>query len=371
MHTRGASDNPRPILSGIQLLRGLSAVLVVAAHANLMMGNPKNFGVSPFPLRDAGMFGVAVFFVISGFIIGMVSLDTQWRPRLSKGDYAWRRFVRIVPFLWLSVIGYNILSSVGTGEVEWLPFLRAMTLWPIGELKPNVVWSLQHEMIFYILFALAMLGTRIRLWILALWFVAPLVYGGAIALFGHAAIPANTAVAELFRVVLLGGFSGANVQFGAGFILGLVWLRSPALSRMRLPGGLVIATILIVLATVIVEIMAFPIAGFGRMIVWSAMAMVIVAVGMLVRDEKGPLQTIGMILGNASFSIYLVHNAVLLILFKAALWMPDALPLSLLFFFFFGVATLAGVVVHYLVEAPLISLLSHGQPLFPWQRRTA
>ena len=59
-------------MPGIQLLRGCCALLVVASHANLMMGYPQYFNVVPFAIRLSGLFGVAVFFAISGFIIALV-----------------------------------------------------------------------------------------------------------------------------------------------------------------------------------------------------------------------------------------------------------------------------------------------------------
>lgn len=371
MHNGIKTDSYRPILPGIQLLRGLAALLVIAGHTNLMMGNPKNFGISPFPIRDAGVFGVAVFFVISGFIIAHVSLDRNWRPRLGVGDYAWRRFARIVPFMWLCIIGYNIVSYVGTGQMEWAPALRAMVLWPVGELKPNAVWSLQHELFFYILFAIAMLGTRRHMGILIAWFAAPIIYGGAITLLGDAAIPTSPWLAELLRVVLLGGFSGANVQFGMGFALGLLWLRWPAFPRFVLPGGLWITVALLTVATVLVELMAAPIASFGRIIGWSCLAFAVVAVGVFAREGKGLLYDIGIVLGNASFSLYLTHNAIILTLFKIAGMRLEIMPLWLWFFLFVTVTTALGLMTHYLVEAPLINWLARGRMRLPWQRSPA
>jgi exopolysaccharide production protein ExoZ len=372
MQTPAIHPAARPILPGIQLLRGMAAFLVVAAHTNLMMGNPKNFGVSPYPLRDSGTFGVAVFFVISGFIIANVSLNRDWRPRLSLKDYAWRRYIRIMPFLWVSVIAYNALSYFGTHQIEWMAALRAMVLWPVGDLKPNAVWSLQHELIFYLLFAAAMFGARRHMWILFAWFAAPVLYALFLQYMGpHPAVFAPW-FAELLRVVLLGGYSGANVQFGAGFLLGLVWLRSAALSRFVLPMGLFITLAVLLASAALIEKLAFPIAGLGRMFGWSALAFIVVLVGVTARASHGPLYRIGMVLGNASFSIYMVHNAVVLILFKLpGLLHGVTLPLPLWFFLLVTAATMAGVIVHYLVEVPLIDRLSHGHAQLPWQRRRA
>ncbi|MEJ2036633.1 MAG: acyltransferase, partial [Maritimibacter sp.] len=160
------------VLPGIQHLRGWAAAWVVIAHMNGMMGKTRYFGTSPADVETLGAFGVTVFFCISGFIIALVSLDHDLRPKISIDKYARRRFERIVPFLWVCVLGYTALHSL-FGPFEPLPMLRALFLWPIGEMRPNVVWSLRHELIFYVLFAATMLGRRKYIWPLVLWCLTP------------------------------------------------------------------------------------------------------------------------------------------------------------------------------------------------------
>lgn len=363
----------RHTLPGIQLLRGLTACLVVLAHANLIMGHKEEYGAVLLPIHLGGMFAVCVFFVISGFIIAAVSLDSRWQPRLSTSAYFTKRFIRIVPFMWLSIIGYNLLSLAATRQMEWLPFLRAMTLWPIGELKPNIIWSLQHEALFYMLFALSFLGARRRPWLLALWFVAPLAYAGLLGHTGSAGLPSAPWLRDLASLVLLGGFSGANAQFAVGFLLGLYYLRrapdasgqGPALNALAI-------TALLAIATAFVEWSSFPIGGMGRIIIWTLLAgaLVWLGIGMRFPAQRSPIFRLAMLLGDASFSIYLVHSATLMILFflaRRGASLAYAVPgLTLVAIFIAAVAT--GIAAHLLIERPLIAWLAGGRRVTVWQK---
>lgn len=348
------AKHARPTLTGIQLLRGLAASMVVVSHTNTMMSHAEFFGRSPFPIAQTGLFGVAVFFVISGFIIVYVSLKPDMQPRIALPDFAFRRFVRIVPFMWLCAVGYNVLSYAATHEVEWLAFMRAMVLFPIGELKPNVLWSLRHEAIFYALFAISLLGSRRRLWPLFAWFAAPVAYGALLAVTNGAAEPANPALAEMLRVVLLGSDVGANLQFAAGFAIGLLLIRKVPAFREQSWAGLPLTIAAAVLSAAVVEWLALPV-GLARFAVWTVLALPVIWLALISPARDSALSRVAIVLGDASFSIYLVHNAVILMLFKLAVPLTAYLSLPALYAGVVACAIGAGIVVHYLVEAPLIA----------------
>lgn len=355
------------ILLGIQLLRGLAAAMVVVCHGVMLMALPEFFGSMPFPIIDLGSFGVCVFFVVSGFIIAYVTLDARYQPKLDLRDFAWRRFIRIIPFMWVCVIGYNVLSYVGTQRVEWLPMIRALVLFPVGELKPNVLWSLVHELIFYTLFAVALLGRHRRMWLLWLWFAAPLLVAGFVDWNGNWPGVESPLLAELTRVFLLGNLNGANLQFGAGFALALLHLRRLPITARRDGVSLGLVTGVAIAIGVAVEIVEIP-TGILRSALWTIPAVAIVWLGLISAQADGFMARFAKVLGDASFSIYLVHNPAFLVIFAGAKLLPWALPLQLLYFGFVIFALLAGIVVHYLVEAPLIARLAHGQPIAPWLR---
>jgi peptidoglycan/LPS O-acetylase OafA/YrhL len=85
-------------------LRAIAAVSVVLTHAAFAGGANTGSAFGMFFARmDAG---VAVFFVISGFLLyrPFVSAHLWERPAPAAGPYFWRRFLRIYPAYWLVVI---------------------------------------------------------------------------------------------------------------------------------------------------------------------------------------------------------------------------------------------------------------------------
>jgi exopolysaccharide production protein ExoZ len=355
------------VLPGVQLLRGASALLVVAGHANLIIAHSEYLGHSPSRVffHQAALFGVSIFFIISGFIIARVSLAADLSPRLTRTDFARRRFIRIVPFLWVCVIGYNLLSFASTHVVEWLPMLRALVLWPVGELKPNVVWSLRHELLFYTLFALLMMGGRRSVLLLVAWFLAPILCWPIVIASGGKLLAATDPWSELFQVVLLGAWGGANLQFGVGFLFGCLSVTGHRLMSVRVR-GLWPALLATVAAAAAADLLALPI-GIERSVIWTLIASVPAWLGIVAVAQRGWLHRLGMWLGDSSFALYLVHNPVLLILFAIGrkthllahpLFLPGAV----------AAAAVAGYVAHRLVERPLIAALAHGRPVAPWLR---
>jgi peptidoglycan/LPS O-acetylase OafA/YrhL len=346
------------ILPGVQYLRGLCALLVVISHENGFLGFGEYFAKLVLPsLHEAAVFAVAVFFAISGFIIVVTSLDCQLRPGMSAATFLRRRCVRILPFLWLCTIGYNILSWAGTGYFDVNATLRTLVLWPLGELKPNVAWSLRHELLFYGIYAAAVLRWPGARGLVVAWILA--VPAACLILFHTGLIPVGArlgAFYELFKLVAMGGDNGANLQFGAGMVLGLCYL-SPAgrgLMRPRSPALMVLAMVAASAA-----IVAWPLSeGLVRVGEWTALSMLIVWAAVSCRHDQGWLARGGLALGNSSFSLYLVHNPVMLIILAVTMRLgfrfeaPGALALFLTFAVLVSVGV--GLGVHILIERPLI-----------------
>jgi peptidoglycan/LPS O-acetylase OafA/YrhL len=78
------SDRSEPL----DALRGLAISLVIARHY--------------FGFRY-GMFGVDLFFVLSGFLIGGILLDSREQPGYFSSFYG-RRAFRILPLYWLLLV---------------------------------------------------------------------------------------------------------------------------------------------------------------------------------------------------------------------------------------------------------------------------
>jgi len=303
----------------------------------------------------ASVFAVAAFFSISGFIIVIASLDRSGVPRTSRGEFVRRRFVRIVPFLWLCTLGYNLLSWAGTGQFDAGAALRTMVVWPIGELKPNVAWSLRHELLFYVIYAAALLGSRRHLALMAAWIAASAMF--YLAAYDLALLAPYTERSWFEAIkVLMGGDHGATFQFAIGMGLAFLYLLRPeSLPIGRVPA--VAMMILTILAGLIVSL--WPLAtGLGDAVLWTALCTPILACAICARPARGWAGKAGLVLGNASFAIYLVHNPVVLVLLavagKAHLLLARPGELAAFLIVSIVVAVLAGIGAHYLVEAPLI-----------------
>lgn len=323
---------------GIQHLRGLAALLVVIEHAALLSAHPRYFGAVPLGIYTVGHFGVTIFFVISGFIITLVSLRPDLTAAVSRRDFFVRRFVRIFPFLWACAIAYAVMRFAGTRQADLLPTLRAMVVWPVGNLRPNVVWTLRHEVLFYAVFALALLGARRRPWLLVAWFLSPF---AALALRSDWFAPRPPLEAGLLEVLA----SPNNLCFATGTAIGLLYLKGKLRERLR--GGLP----LIALATLAAWTLVY--AAGDRFVVAVPAATALVALGVSVRRAEGPIERAGHLLGDASYAVYLVHamvlNGLVPILARPSLaphmlWSHAAMT---------AIAVGVGVAAHRFVERPL------------------
>ena len=166
-------------LQSIQILRGIAALLVVLYHirAQEVLGMDGN-GLGEMPFLNGfvnnGFAGVDLFFVISGFI--MVVVTEGDRPGLrTAADFLFARITRIYPIWWffaglltIYLVGFN--GNMGVGE-RWQSFLQsdAVTPYLIKSflLLPQsddpilgVGWTLVHEVYFYLVFTLILLAKR-------------------------------------------------------------------------------------------------------------------------------------------------------------------------------------------------------------------
>jgi peptidoglycan/LPS O-acetylase OafA/YrhL len=161
----------------IQVLRFIAALTVVGAH---------------LPTVDVGTWGVDVFFVISGFVIVYTAM-------FDKEYFFTKRLIRIVPLYWfltLSVFGVALISPqvLNNSTPDLLGLLKSMFFIPYYKnnvsLQPllYVGWTINCEMIFYTIFAVALAASRKHTTIIASALIVAMVVA-CTALKDNGAIP--------------------------------------------------------------------------------------------------------------------------------------------------------------------------------------
>ncbi len=150
-------------IRSVQLLRAIAALFVVGFHSTVLWHDKFDADVTPW---KNGNSGVDLFFVISGFIMVLSS-----RRLLGLAD-GWKQFitlrlVRIVPMYWLvtaaklaavAAVPALALHTRPTGWNIAASFLFIPSRDAVGVVRPvlDVGWTLSFEMLFYIVFAMAM-----------------------------------------------------------------------------------------------------------------------------------------------------------------------------------------------------------------------
>ncbi len=334
------------LLPPIQVLRALAAVMVAAGHAQFeVAGLAARAGLAftpaawlPWPA------GVDVFFVISGFIIVHASSPLHGRSDARRTFLA-HRIARVVPLYWLATTFVLALAwarpgLLGTGA-EGPGYLAASYLfWPMaradGAVQPlySLGWTLNYEMAFYVVFALVLpLGRRAAvLGVLALL--------AGLVVIGRVAGPLPVALAFWSDPIVL--------EFACG--AGLALARQEGL---RLPGlaRLVLAVAGLALLSLAGETPALP-----RCLAWGGPALLLVAAAALgPASEAGRRLRPAILLGDASYALYLAHPFVVrgLRLVAEASGLAGAIGPGPLVVPMLVLASLAAILLHRTVERPL------------------
>lgn len=285
-------------------MRAAAALWVLLHHAVQAAGVPVPEAGLAYQMMINGFLGVHFFFVLSGFIIAM-SCERLVADGRGVKDYVRARLTRIyVPYLPVGIamlLLYTALPGVRANPADTAGIVTSLTLLP-SNLAPAlaVAWTLVHELIFYALFSLSFLGIRVLVSGLALWCAAI----GAVWLLNiDLSVAGNYFLAPINLAFVFGAISyhatKAGVRRGLGPACLLTGTALVTLQAMDSSPGQLPATagfVLILISAVSPEM--------GRL------------------NPGRPL----IILGAASYSVYLVHKPALAIMsrvFAASGFTPE------------------------------------------------
>lgn len=350
----------------VQVLRAVAATMVVWHHARheagLLAARGAGAVLAPGTLLPWWA-GVDLFFVISGLVIVLASRPLAGTPG-GRGHFLAHRIARVVPLYWLTTALYLALALAAPGLLgEAGPLARdpafvaaSFLFWPVarpdGSLQPlyGLGWTLNYEMAFYALFALG-LGLGLR---------------GAVAWLGAALVALVALGALLAPPPPLAFWADPIVlEFALGAGLGLA-----RVAGWRLASALRIALALLGLGGMLIAAWHLggegEVPGFARPLLVGLPAGLLVAVAALgpglgkggIAALPAPVRGLSF-LGDASYALYLTHpfalragREALLRLGLAPALHPWGAMLAMT-----GLALVAAVAVHLLVERPLTRAL--------------
>ena len=336
-------------LVNVQVLRFFAAALVVFAHVGVEVGNVAGRTGQSFQqigLIDWGL-GVDIFFVISGFIMYYMMHDRFGAPG-APADFLRRRIIRIVPLYWICttlmlaalLAAPQLINNNGLDPRHVLASY-AFLPWPRsdGELFPilSLGWTLNYEMLFYAIFAGALLlPRRSGLAALVAVFVL-LVAAGQIA-------PPGAFLLKFWGDPIIGEF-----LLGAG-------VAALFLGGRRLSGRVALALLVAGVAMAMAAFQTSLYEHVWRLVTGGIPAALIVAAAVMGPSLRETLPTRALALGgDASYALYLTHPFTIKLF--GVLGAKVALPLPAIYAVGFVLTVLVSVAVHLMVEKPIGSWL--------------
>ena len=155
-----ADDARESVLPGLDTVRAWGAFLVLATHVAFWSGS-YGFSLAGTLLSRLDV-GVALFFVLSGFLLSRPYLVAARTGRRMPGTrhYLWKRLLRIMPPYWIVAVPALTLlvDNAGAGPRDWLRTLTLTDLYFADHMPAGLtqMWSLATELAFYLLLPLLM-----------------------------------------------------------------------------------------------------------------------------------------------------------------------------------------------------------------------
>ena len=353
-------------LNSIQFLRAVAALLVVYEHS---MDVQMQFGTSWqqnfYHLDGFGCIGVDLFFVISGFIITFVA--QKYRGFDDGMHFLEKRFWRINPIYFIATLvclGVSLLQMAINNTMITSPIIKiigslfdTLLILPykeeISSFKPLLIvgWTLSFEWLFYILFFFLIVG-NVKRKTLAL----PVLFIILITI-GQLTKPEDLRLQFITNPILLEFLLGVMIcQLYVSGKKITTWLAATCLAI-----GIISYIFLIRFGYGNVWYYLSTINGktsLNKFLLWGIPSAFIMF-GCVFLEKNGKLHRLfdnklSLLLGNASYSIYLIHytlfSALYLVYNKTGFFLPADAMIWIQVIVGVGIS----LVFYKLVEKPLL-----------------
>ncbi|WP_207427424.1 acyltransferase [Pedobacter sp. SYSU D00535] len=308
-----ASHNKK--IDSIQFLRAVAVLLVVYVH---IIDSASDFSPSQskfFFLENWGAIGLDLFYIISGFIMTIVTpsyvTSRDWK------DFAMKRVLRIIPLYWVLSVFSIVLQLIKGNYYSFEKVMKTLFFFPIFDsafvfpIIP-VGWSLSLEIYFYFLIALLLVfaAKRIYTYLLMVLFICSGI--------GYFFEPQHPMLSFLFSPLL--------IEFALGILVGLLYrsasnIMSEAKIRF-LAKAAMLSGFCLMIGTIFTGyfgvgdaeyVSSDAAAALIRVMVWGVPSALFLAGVVLLESQQGlKIPRFFTELGDASYSCYLIHALLLI-----------------------------------------------------------
>jgi peptidoglycan/LPS O-acetylase OafA/YrhL len=331
-------------MGGIEVLRGVAAASVVAEHTWALTTMPRFWGYHI--LEGFGEWGVALFFLISGYIL----CDYFWKPRAQRSvrTFWLRRVFRIAPayyvnvgLLFLFFAPYRLVfSAAGLKQIASnLTFTDWMFPNTSSSLNVNgALWTLTIEMTLYLVLPIMAPPMRNRPWLtfavvfgIGMAFRSYVAYSGGALInryFEHGGPPAG--IEHLFVVRQ---FVGALPLFAIGMLARRLQVRGQERSGNRGSSSTSLVVLVLLLAPSVVLLewveQGLDFTHHLLFIVYEPLLVLVMVPAVVYAGRVGPRSRawphrVALWLGERSYSLYLWHFPIILAVFGRGAYLTPA-----------------------------------------------
>jgi peptidoglycan/LPS O-acetylase OafA/YrhL len=289
---------PSKRLYNLDYLRGLAALGIMAVHLSTLAEGP--LSTQSFPGRY-GVYGVSVFYIVSGLTLFFVYFDRIQINRHDLGNFFLRRFVRIFPLFWLVTFLTMFVRDIVPSNTRLLYNLTGLfaVVDRHGYIAPGA-WSIGNELIFYLVFPVLVIlskKSKFTFYLLSCIILAIYLY--------FAFVKLRPSVSYLDQWLDYINPLNQLFLFLAGFLIGYFFHKKsipPIVSPLCLAAGLA----LLFFYPAVINIVA----GIPRIAFTIAAILICFAFYKTTFRLKGLSDRVLTTLGEISYAVYLIHPLV-------------------------------------------------------------